>query len=73
MYNIKLITCKATMCSLYNVHGMDDRWVEAAGSSGFRNAAVWIVLQVENGFSMNFAVQLHIGDLIIRGVLVIFF
>ena len=30
MYSIKLIIYKATMCSLYNVQVMNERWGEAA-------------------------------------------
>ena len=75
MYSIKLIIYKATICSLYNVQVMNDRWVEAPDEKvpGFKTycrlklVSVRIVCTVW----INVAVRLHIGDMIIGGVLVI--
>ena len=38
IYSVKLIIYKATVCSLYNVQVMNDRWIEAADEkvSGFK-------------------------------------
>ena len=79
MYSIKLIIYKATMCSLYNVQVMNDRWGEAADEEfpdsemqyGAYCRLKLVSLQIVCTVWINFAVRLHKGDIIIGGVLVI--
>ena len=79
MCNIKLIIYKATVCSLYNVQVMNDRWIEAADEKVLSFKTQYrlycrlelVSVQIVCTVWINVAVRLHIEDMIIRGVLVL--
>ena len=79
IYSVKLIIYKATVCSLYNVQVMNDRWIEAADEKVLSFKSQYrlycrlelVSVQIVCTVWINVAVRLDIGDKLSGGYLFI--
>ena len=79
IYSVKLIIYKATVCSLYNVQVMNDRWIEAADEKVLSFKTQYrlycrlelVSVQIVCTVWINVAVRLDIGDKLSGGYLFI--